>query len=629
MDVSVGYGPVLWGVDWGHNVWFKLIGAIKQQGQDGWTEVDKPDGVAKMVNIDVGRDGHVWGVDDVNKVYYRHGISPANVRGTHWAEIPQSDFTDVAVCTDGHVWAIGTDQKIYARTMIVDDDQVGQAWMVVEDRLCEGGNCMNTATQVTCGGGNVMVLGANNRVFRRTDVTNDNPYGNGWETPAGLDVDNMWMQVTAGENEQVWLLHTADKNVYRYTAGSYQAVQPGRFKQINCGNWMLVGVTAYNEVYMRDNYDESSPNGDDWKQMPGSMAFVSTAEEQIVWALDQSGSLWILDDGSISTQRIIRNEEEGWTKVEDGKLVQVDVGRNGHLIGRFTDGLTYFRTGINVDLPMGDGWMQVAAPGSNAVSTTMCATGDFLLLDEDKKLYMRTGVTDDNPTGVDWMLVDTVDATAVNCGYRGYFWVVRSNGLAAMRTGVTANMPQGDGWQDFGPQTFLDVAVGDVGDCDIWAVGSDNRVYQRIETSSTNAAGTGWQEAATTLGDAFIRISAGSKQVVAIDHHHNIWEKTAEDWVQVPGALRQASVGQRSVVWGVDEAHDLWFRQGGLITPADADCYDKWIQVDTDAKMVQLDVGMNGGVYAVTDDGKLFQRTQAAGQTHTDAQSFVDNTQWA
>jgi hypothetical protein len=363
MDISVGYGPVLWGVDYGHNVWFKQIGAIKQFGQDGWTEVDKPSGVAKMVNIDVGRDGHVWGVDDENKVYYRHGISPTTIRGTHWAEIPQSNFVDVAVCTDGHVWAVGADQKIYTRTMIVDDDQVGQAWAVVEDHVCENQVCQNTATQVTCGGGNVMILGANNRVYRRSQVTNDNPAGHGWENPAGLDVDNMWSQVTAGENNQVWMLHASDKNVYRYEGSSYQAVQPGRFKQINCGNWMLVGVTAYNEVYFRQNYAESTPNGDDWEQLSGSMAFVSTAEESIVWALDQSGSLWVLDGGDISVVSVIHNEDEGWTKVEDGKLVQVDVGRNGHLIGRFTDGLTYFRTGITTDAPMGAGWSQLANPG--------------------------------------------------------------------------------------------------------------------------------------------------------------------------------------------------------------------------------------------------------------------------
>jgi len=345
MDISVGYGPVLWGVDWGHNVWFKLIGDIKQFGQEGWIEVEKPDGVSKMVNVDVGRDGHVWGIDDENKVYYRHGIHGQQVMGTHWAEIPQSNFVDIAVCTDGHVWAIGTDSKIYARTMIVDDDQVGQAWMEISDNVCEGGNCMNTATQVTCGGPNVMVIGTNNRVFRRTAVTNDNPYGVGWETPAGLDVDNMWAQVTAGENEQVWMLHATDRNVYRYTGDSYQAIQPGRFKQFNCGNWMLVGVTAYNEVYMRDEYSHANPDGSDWKQMTGSMAFVSTAEQGLVWALDQVGGLWLIE-GEISWEPVIRNELVGWTKVEDGKLLQVDVGRNGKLVGRWNDGQTRWRTGI-------------------------------------------------------------------------------------------------------------------------------------------------------------------------------------------------------------------------------------------------------------------------------------------
>jgi hypothetical protein len=76
----------------------------------------------------------------------------------------------------------------------------------------------------------------------------------------------------------------------------------------------------------------------------------------------------------------------------------------------------------------------------------MCANGDFLLLDANNDLYMRTGVADDNITGDAWLLVDSVDATTVNCGYRGYFWIVGSNGIVAMRTGVTANVPQGDGW---------------------------------------------------------------------------------------------------------------------------------------------------------------------------------------
>jgi hypothetical protein len=177
------------------------------------------------------------------------------------------------------------------------------------------------------------------------------------------------------------------------------------------------------------------------------MAFVSTAEEGVVWALDQTGSLWILNTGTVSIGTVIKNEELGWTLVEDGLLVQVDVGRNGRLIGRKTDGNTYLRTGITTDTPMGDGWMPLSNPGShNAVSATICANGDFLVLDAGNDLYLRTGVKDDLTEGTEWLLVDNVEASTVNCGWRGFFWVVRADGVTSMRTGVTAAMPQGDGW---------------------------------------------------------------------------------------------------------------------------------------------------------------------------------------
>jgi hypothetical protein len=110
MHVSVGYGPVLWGVDYGHQVWFKQIGAIKQESNDNWTEVSKPDGASKMVQLDVGRDGNVWGVDSDNKAYFRDGVSPSTRSGTHWVDNSNGKpMVNVAVCTDGHVWAVGED----------------------------------------------------------------------------------------------------------------------------------------------------------------------------------------------------------------------------------------------------------------------------------------------------------------------------------------------------------------------------------------------------------------------------------------------------------------------------------------------------------------------------------------
>lgn len=180
MDISVGFGPILWGVDYGHNVWFKALGPIKQPGQDGWIDVDKPDGANKMVRLDVGRDGHVWGVDDANKVYYRRGISPTVKKGTAWHEIEGSNFVDVAVCTTGHVWGVSADNQVYYRTRIVDDNQEGEAWALTTDSLAENGSGNNYATQVTCAGGKVLILGTNDKIFQRTDVTNDTPQGSGW-----------------------------------------------------------------------------------------------------------------------------------------------------------------------------------------------------------------------------------------------------------------------------------------------------------------------------------------------------------------------------------------------------------------------------------------------------------------
>lgn len=67
MWISVGYGPVLWGVDYGHDVWYKKLGEpefVHVTTEVYWREiVPVPPNGAKMFSLDVGRDGHVWGVD--------------------------------------------------------------------------------------------------------------------------------------------------------------------------------------------------------------------------------------------------------------------------------------------------------------------------------------------------------------------------------------------------------------------------------------------------------------------------------------------------------------------------------------------------------------------------------------
>jgi hypothetical protein len=177
-------------------------------------------------------------------------------------------FTNVAVCTDGHVWAVSNDNKVYYRTRIVDENQQGADWAEAADNLALNGNGNGFATQVTCAGGDVMILGTDSRIFMRTGVTNDEPEGHGWAYVPGLD--GQWEQITLGENGHLWMLR--QNQVYRYTSElqepSHKAITGHNIKQVNCGNWMLVTVTIFNEVYERTDYNGDAPanlDGTSWR----------------------------------------------------------------------------------------------------------------------------------------------------------------------------------------------------------------------------------------------------------------------------------------------------------------------------------------------------------------------------
>ncbi len=103
-------------------------------------------------------------------------------------------------------------------------------------------------------------------------------------------------------------------------------------------------MNPYREVYRR-LFTAENPAGIEWEQMPGHMSYVATAEEGIVWALDDEDDIWIWEEGKISVEEVIRNEKVGFTQVA-GKLVQVDTGKDGRLVGVNSGGTAFMRTGI-------------------------------------------------------------------------------------------------------------------------------------------------------------------------------------------------------------------------------------------------------------------------------------------
>jgi hypothetical protein len=142
----------------------------------------------------------------------------------------------------------------------------------------------------------------------REVISNEFPGGKKWVTVPGLDKKyNKWSWVSIGENGDMWLLEGTEKRVYKVVLSSNKdekakgimvakAISGSGFKQMDAGKDQLFAVDVHNQVFGRKDYSgelkEGSSDNDFnamWEQLGGSMSFVSTAEERILWGLDSDG----------------------------------------------------------------------------------------------------------------------------------------------------------------------------------------------------------------------------------------------------------------------------------------------------------------------------------------------------
>ncbi len=93
-------------------------------------------------------------------------------------------------------------------------------------------------------------------------------------------------------------------------------------EQLDSGKSKLWGVNEFMEAFYWDG-DASKFTGANevgqavvWTQVPGKFKHVSTAEEGIVWAIDEENDIWIWEEGKISVEEIVRNQDHKWTEVD-------------------------------------------------------------------------------------------------------------------------------------------------------------------------------------------------------------------------------------------------------------------------------------------------------------------------
>jgi hypothetical protein len=333
-----------------------------------------------MTDLDVGRDGMVWGCAASGKIVYRKGITKDDVSGTDWVaeNVPQT-CSNVAVCTSGHVWAVTPNNEVIFRTGVIastfDQNLVGTGWEMQNPTSM-------MAKEVACGGNRqVWMTGTDGKLYHKQN-TQDFTRPEGDLEPVQVD-SSSWSSISVGENGQVFGLregnacarigYSADEPI---GTGWKEFDTSKTVKNFNAGNNEIWMVNVHNEVYRRDGVDHTAKPyeaGTSWKQVLGTQSFVTTAEDGVTWAIDAEGEVWRWDGGVITMEAIVNNVEDDWVHIAEKQLIKVDVGYNSQVVGiESVQGNALFRTGVTESVVSGDNW---ALLGNGFTDVTMCRNG--------------------------------------------------------------------------------------------------------------------------------------------------------------------------------------------------------------------------------------------------------------
>jgi len=386
-----------------------------------------------MADLDVGRDGIVWGCTANGTPIARIDVHPDNMDGESWREFEES-CSNIAVCTNGDVWAITPDNRVLYREGIVytavEHEPYGTSWSF------QTPNDMVPA-EVACGGnGAVWMTDTEGRLYRKTG-TQDRARSEGELEPVLVD-NGPWSYISVSEQGEVYGL----KNGQACSRNEcFNTDLEGPVKNFNAGNNEIWMVNVHNEVYSRKT-DETA-----WTPRPGHQAFVTVAETEVVWAIDAVNEVWRWDDGDITLEEIVDNVQcGGWTHVEQRQLVKLDVGYNAQVVGiEEGTGNAVFRTGVTPENVMGDDWFVL---GSGYTEATMCANGLMWATTGDS-LEFRVGIVAmDTPEGTDFdqLVEDDNQYTSISCGYRARLWATTANGNVIRRTNINSYNWRGDDW---------------------------------------------------------------------------------------------------------------------------------------------------------------------------------------
>jgi hypothetical protein len=320
------------------------------------------------------------------------------------------------------VWGIGSsDNLVYFREGVHEGNAYGTEWTHVAGDL----KYVSIGDQACVWG-----VQLDGRVVKRTGVDRVTPQGNGWEVLE--DAQNI--------------------------------------KQVDVGNYEMVGVNMNHEIWKRVGITDENSSGTTWEQIPGALMWVSVNELSDYWGVDEAYDVWWHQDGQVSTDPT----EDDWDRTDDPnayQMIQLDVGRDGKVWG--TDGnQLYWRAGISETTIKGTHWEIVES--SPVHNVAHCTNGLVYVVTHDNKLRYRVeGNAENQFKGTGWAsFSDVNDAAQVTCGLNGELLYVTVEGKVRFRDGVGYATPHGTSWGDIAlTQTATHVSAGETGQ--VWVLFAD------------------------------------------------------------------------------------------------------------------------------------------------------------
>jgi hypothetical protein len=177
------------------------------------------------------------------------------------------------------------------------------------------------AREVACGGNRqVWMTGTDGKLYHKTN-TQDFTRPQGDLEPTLVD-NGSWSSISVGENGQVFGLRGStacarigysDQNPTGTGWNEFDTTNT--IKNFNAGNNEIWMVNVHNEVYRRVGVDQTNSAydaGNEWTQVLGVQSFVTTAEDAVVWAIDDEGEVWRWGQGAITIEDIINNVDHQW-----------------------------------------------------------------------------------------------------------------------------------------------------------------------------------------------------------------------------------------------------------------------------------------------------------------------------